>query len=294
MARYYSTPEGEDAYNAGKNLVRVEMDEIKARLSARLASLQRSMTDDSEREVLRQSGELILAYQYALQPGQTELKAQYDPDQPELIIKIDLDMSALENAQRYFDKYNRAKRALDDVPRLIEETEGELALVAQLDTDLNLAANWGEIDEVQQTLQAAGLWRGKPSAKIAGGNKSARLRFVLPDGMVIWVGRNSRQNEIVTFDKASPNDTWLHAHGVAGSHVVIKNEGRRIPDDVIEKAAALAAYYSASRGEGRVVVDVTERRHVRKIKGAAAGMVTYRNEVTRTVEPRSEQDLGLK
>ncbi|MDX2160683.1 MAG: NFACT RNA binding domain-containing protein [bacterium] len=294
LSRFYSAPGGEDAYNAGKNLVRVEVDEAKAKLGARLASLRRSMTDDSEREALRQSGELILAYQYALQPEQTELRAQYDPELPELVIKLDPTLTALENAQRYFDKYNRAKRALDDVPRLIAETETEIALVAQLETDLDLAANWGEIDEVQQALQGAGLWRGKPTAKISGASKSAPMRLVTNEGWVIWVGRNSRQNEIVTFDKASQNDTWLHARGVPGAHVVIKNEGRTIPEALLDKAAALAAYYSANRAEGRVIVDVTERRHVRKIRGAAAGMVTYRNEVTRTVEPQHEKALGLK
>ena len=122
------------------------------------------MTDDSEREQLRQSGELILAYQYTLQPGQTELRAQYDPDQPELVIALDPKLTPLENAQRYFDRYNRAKRALEDVPGLIEETRRELDYLAQLRTDLELATNWPEIDEVQQILQTKGYWRGKPRA----------------------------------------------------------------------------------------------------------------------------------
>ncbi len=294
MTRFYSAPVGEDAYNAGKNLIRETLHEAKAKTSARLASLRRSMTDDRERETLRQSGELILAYQFTLQPGQAELRAQYEPDQPELVIALDSSITPLENAQKYFDKYNRAKRALDDVPRLIEEGEGELALLDQLETDLDLAANWGEIDEVQQALQAAGLWRGKQGAKVSGAAKSAPMRFVTQDGFVIWVGRNSRQNEIVTFDKGSPYDTWLHARGVPGSHVIIKNEGRPIPEDVLSAAASLAAYYSASRSEGRVIIDITERRSVRKIKGAAAGMVTYRDEVTRSAVPQNEHDLGLK
>ena len=294
MTRYYSAPVGEDAYNAGKNLIRETVHDAKGKTSARLASLRSSMTDDRERETLRQSGELILAYQYTLQPGQTELRAQYDPDQPELVIAIDPKITPLENAQKYFDKYNRAKRALDDVPQLIADGEAELALLDQLETDLDLAANWGEIDEVQQALQSAGLWRGKTGTKVSGAAKSAPLRFVTQDGLVIWVGRNSRQNEIVTFDKGSPYDTWLHARGVPGSHVIVKNEGRPIPEHVLNAAASLAAYYSASRAEGRVVVDITERRNVRKIKGAAAGMVTYRDEVTRTAVPQSEHDLGLK
>ncbi len=288
LTLFYETPVGEDAYNAGKAPVREAIHEGMAKLEAKLASLQRSMTDDHERETLRQSGELILAYQYPLAKGQTELRAQYEEDKPELVIAIDPTMTQLENAQRYFDRYNRAKRALEDVPGLSKETEHDLAFLAQLETDLDLAANWPEIDEVQQALQVKGLWKGKQVGKMPGSGKSAPLRVVTPEGFIIWVGRNSRQNELVTFDKGSPVDTWLHARDVPGAHVIIKFDGRPIPESVIERAAGLAAYYSSRRGEAKVPVDITLRKHVRKIKGGAAGMVTYRNEETRLVEPKGE------
>jgi predicted ribosome quality control (RQC) complex YloA/Tae2 family protein len=292
MAQFYGAPVGPEAYNAGKEPIHAAIAEARARLKGKLASLEKSMTDDAERETLRQSGELILAYQYGLAPGQTELRAQYDLDAPELVIALDPTMTPLENAQRYFERYNKAKRALDDVPGLIADTRAELDYLAQLDTDLDLANNWPEIDEVQQILQAKGYWKGKPVQRIGGSSKSAPLRVVTKDGFVLWVGRNSRQNEIVTFDKGSPQDVWLHARDVPGAHVIIKMDGRALPDRVIEQAAALAAYYSARRGEARAVVDLTFRKYVKKIKGGATGMVTYRNEETRTVVPRSEADFA--
>ncbi|NDJ59900.1 MAG: fibronectin/fibrinogen-binding protein [Chloroflexi bacterium] len=291
LVAFYTAPVGEDAYNAGKEPVRAELIEAQKKIRARLESMRRSLKDDTELEALRQSGELILAYQYAVEPEQTELRAQYDMDAPERVIKLDPELTPVENAQRYFDKYNRAKRALEGVPQLIEENEAELQFLNQLETDLTLASNWPEIDEVQQTLQKKGYWRGKPRQKIAGGNQSAPLRHVTDDGYVIWIGRNSRQNEIVTFDKGGPQDLWLHARDVPGAHVIIKMDGRRIPEDVIERAAVLAAYFSANRGESSVIVDVTERRHVRKIKGGGPGMVTYRNEETRTVAPQPLADF---
>lgn len=292
LSLFYGGAVGEDTYNAAKEPLREALADVQVKLRNKLYSLEQSMTDDAERETLRQSGELILAYQYALAPGQTELRATYDVDQPELVIAIDPGMTPLENAQRYFERYNKAKRALDDVPALIEETRGEVDYLNQLGTDLELATNWPEIDEVQQTLQAKGYWRGKPRPRMTGAAKSAPLRVVSKEGMVIWVGRNSRQNEMVTFEKGSPVDWWLHARDVAGAHVIIKNDGRSIPDHVFEQAAAIAAYYSASRGEARVIVDVTQRKHVRKIKGGGPGMVTYRNEETRTVVPRSEREVA--
>lgn len=286
LASFYGAPAGPDAYNAAKAPVREALQEAEARLSARLASLRRSLTDDSEREQLRQSGELILAYQYSLTPGQTELRAQYDPDQPELTIKIDPEITPLENAQRYFERYNKAKRALDDVPRLVEENEQDLAYVRQLGVDLDLAASWPDIDEVQQALHAKGLLRGQ-ARRTPGGQRSAPLRVVTADGWVIWVGRNSRQNEQVTFEKGNANDLWLHARNVPGAHVIVKSDGRPVPERILDFAAGMAAYYSGLRQDTKVPVDVTQRMYVRKIKGAAAGMVTYRNEETRMAEPRS-------
>jgi predicted ribosome quality control (RQC) complex YloA/Tae2 family protein len=162
-----------------------------------------------------------------------------------------------------------------------------------LDTDLELATNWPEIDEVQQALQAKGHWRGNPAKRIGGSGKSAPLRVVTEDNFVIWAGRNSRQNEAVTFDKGRDQDLWLHARDVPGAHVIVKYDGRQIPDSIIEQAASLAAYYSANRGESRAPVDVTRCKYVKKIKGAGPGMVTYRNEATRLVAPRSEEEIEL-
>lgn len=289
LTAYYGAPVGEDAYRAAKIPVQEAIREAQAKLGARLASLERSMTDEHEREVLRQSGELILAYQYALQPGQTELKAQYDLDAPELVIKLDPKISPLENAQAYFGRYDKAKKALEDVPRLITENRNELEYMGQLATDLEFASSWPEIDEVRQILQSGGHWQGAAAKKIAGSGQSAPLKVVTKDGFVIWIGRNGRQNEQVTFGKGGGQDLWLHARSVPGSHVVIKFDGRNIPTSVINQAASIAAFYSAKRGDARVEVDVTRCLYVKKIKGAGQGMVTYKNEETLSVAPYDEK-----
>lgn len=289
LSAYYGSAVGEDAYNAAKAPIGKAIDDALGKLSGKLASLQRSMTDESDREELRKSGELILAYQYTLQKGQNELQAQYEPDAPAMVIVLDSNLTPMENAQRYFGQYEKAKRALEDVPGLIEGTRAEIAYLSQLKMDLELAASWPEIDEVQQVLQARGYWRGKRAGRMGGG-KSAPIKYVTHDGFTLWIGRNSRQNEIVTFDKGGSADLWLHARDVPGAHVVIKFDGRPIPETVIERAAEIAAFYSTNRGEANVIVDVTECKYVKKIKGSGPGMVTYRNETTRTVSPRGEAE----
>jgi predicted ribosome quality control (RQC) complex YloA/Tae2 family protein len=287
VERYYGPLVGEGAYHAAKKPIRTILQDAKARVAKKLESLRESIQDEAAIERLRQSGELLLAYQYSLASGAAVLRAQYDVEGPELEIKLDPSLTPLENAQRYFDKYEKAKRARRNVPRLINAAKREVAYLSQLETDLELASNWPEIGEVQDALQDNGYWRGKPT-KRPGGGKSGPLKVTTDDGYVIWVGRNSRQNDIVTFDRGSPADLWLHARDVPGAHVIIKNDGRDIPDDVIERAAALAAYYSKLRDEKRVQVDMTQRKHVRKIKGGKPGMVTYRNESSLMVVPAPE------
>ena len=105
-------------------------------------------------------------------------------------------------------------------------------------------------------------------------------------GFLILVGKNSAQNEQLTFGRAKGHDLWLHARGVPGSHVVIVTEGRAAPMDVVQQAAELAAYYSRARHEASVEVDYTLQRNVRRIPRAGPGMVHYRGEKTLRVTPR--------
>lgn len=287
LSAYYSAPVGIEAYDAAKLPLRGAIKEARARVDARLQSLRRSLKDTAELDALRQSGELILAYQYTLTPGQETLRAAYEVEGPELVIVLDPKLTPLENAQRCFDRYNRGKRALEDVPGLVRAAEAELATLAQLSTDLDLAASWPDIDDVQLEMAALGHWRGAVP-KRAGGGKSGPLRLVTDDGFVLWVGRNSRQNEMVTFGKATSSDLWLHARGVPGAHVLVRSDGRTIPEAVLSLAAGLAAYYSAARHEPSAPVDVTLRKHVRRIPGAGPGMVSYRNETTHMAVPAPE------
>ena len=283
---------GADAYKEAKKPVQAAIDETKAKLRAKIESLHRGLSDEGARRRLRQAGELILAYQYALAAGQAELRAQYDTDGPELVVALNPDQSPLENAQAYFRRYEKAKSAAEALPALIRETQLELDFADQLESDLEAAANWPEIDDVIQILHARGHWQGARLKRIGGGGRDGPMRLVSRDGYVIWVGRNSRQNEQVTFKIANAADIWLHARDAPGAHVVIRNDGRRISDMLIAQAAAVAAWYSKRRTDANVPVDYTRVKYVKAIKGAGPGMVTYRNESTLSVHPYDESILN--
>jgi predicted ribosome quality control (RQC) complex YloA/Tae2 family protein len=232
---------------------------------------------------------LILAYSSTIARGQTELQAQYDPDGPPLVIALDPKLPPVANAQAYFREYEKSKRAAADVPERLAAAARETAYLDQLATDLELATNWPEINEVREALSAAGFLKEPPPARPRGG-ASRPLRVVSEDGLVILVGRNSRQNEEVTFRRAAPDDLWLHARGVPGGHVVVKSGGRPVPERTLQHAARLAAGYSAARDEIDVPVDVIARKRVRRLKGSHArpGMVTYTAAETLRVKPERD------
>ncbi len=285
MAAYFGALVGEDAYAPAKRQVQMQIDEALARVRRKVEALERELASAEEIETLRKKGELLLAYGPALKRGQRVLRAQYDPDGPLMEIEIDPTLTAVENARRYFERYEKAKRAGADVPALLAKTQQEAAYLEQLATDLQLAESWPEIDAVRESLQESGHWRGAPMRGPRGGKPGIR-RIVTDDGFVILIGRNAAQNHALITECSAAGDLWLHARDLPGGHVIVKNDGRPIPDEVVRRAAELAAYYSARRESASVEVIVTERRYVRPVKGGKPGMVTYRKERTLSVTPR--------
>jgi predicted ribosome quality control (RQC) complex YloA/Tae2 family protein len=224
-------------------------------------------------------------------------------------ISLDPRFDAVGNANRFFHKYHKLRRALALVPGQIEQNATEQATVEQLLADLMLADTPAEVALVKAEVQSAGYMRGAKSTgslitaarKQSHKGKSGKPKKGKPvppgggvplhiqsrDGFTILVGKNSRQNEEVTFHQAAANDIWLHARGVPGAHVMIKAGGRDIPRSTLEQAASLAAYYSQARGSTSVPVDYTLQRYVRHMKGGGPGMVIYEREKTMYAEPEA-------
>lgn len=273
LEAFYGAVAGSRAYDAAKKPIRQQIEQAEDKLRGKLHSLKTQQRSEEELNYYRLCGELLLTYQQQIAKQQTEFTAHYDPDAEPLIIKLDPLLTPVENAQRYFERYEKAKRALRALPELIQQTERELRYLGQLATDLDLAESWSDIGEVQETLQDGGYWRGEKRRVLAGKTRSSPLKVVAGDGTIIWVGRNSRQNEEVTFKRGEPRDLWLHVRGAPGAHVIVKTAGRPPAEEVIMQAASLAAYYSQARHSTSVEVLVTERKHVLKIKGGKLGMV---------------------
>lgn len=287
LGRYYGLLLGADPYQTAKKPLEEAVDRARRRLARKRASLVRQAPAQEVLEEQRQKGELILAYSSQITPGQQEFRAQYTPEGPMLVIRLDPKLTPVVNAQRYFRAYEKSKRAVADVPKRLRATDLEISYLEQLATDLELATNWPEIDQVREALSAAKLLRGPPSTRPQGA-ASGPLRVVSDDGLIILVGRNSHHNEEITFRRAAPDDLWLHARGVPGGHVLIKSGGRPVPERSVHLAAQLAAGHSAARFETNVAVDIVVRKRVKRVGGnrGTPGMVTYRGEETIRVTPK--------
>jgi predicted ribosome quality control (RQC) complex YloA/Tae2 family protein len=229
-----------------------------------------------------------------VRPGQRELRAAYGPDEPEHVVALRPAALGRANAQEYFQRYEKAKSAARDLPARLAVIQADLDYLSQLYADLDLAESFPGIDEVRQALGATG-WLGAQHAPSPEGGRiafrrggkgvrSGPLRVVSPEGVVIWVGRNARQNDELTFKRARPDDLWLHVREGPGAHVVVACAGQAVAESVVQQAADLAVQHSPRRGEKGVAVVVTARRHVRRVPGGRPGLVTYRHERTLTAK----------
>ncbi|MFN8475209.1 MAG: NFACT RNA binding domain-containing protein [Anaerolineae bacterium] len=288
IAAYYSSQVGRDSYAAARRRVQVMINGALERAERQRAALEREVLPPDAVEQRRVWGEWLLAYASAVPPGARELTIPDTGDGP-LTIPLDPTLTPVENAQRMFRDYERSKRAAADIETRLESVDVNLATLQQLATDLALAENRPEIDAVHTQVAALVGERG-PTTR-GGARPAPPIEVTSPDGVTILVGRNSRQNEHVTFERAAGHDLWLHARAVPGAHVIVKTEGRLAPETTIEAAASLAAYYSASRGSTSVAVDVTDVRRVRRLKGGGPGLVTYSGERTLHVAPRSADEF---
>lgn len=281
----------EESYQAVKVPLRAQIVAALEKLERVRASLQRELISRAEIEDLKLKGDMILGYQHTLTPGQTKLHAHVTEDSA-LDIALDPNLSPVENANAYYEKYKRARDAQLRVPERLAVVENDILFAQQALNDLELAETRAEIDQIAEQASQANLIREAGARAAKNVAPSAPRQFVSPDGLQILVGRNARQNDALTFERAKPDDVWLHARGHAGSHVILLSNGANVSQATIEFAASLAAYFSQARSNGAVDVIYTARKNVQRVRGAGAhpGLVTVKQENVVRVKPAAHSE----
>lgn len=279
--------ETSDALRAARARVRGTVDRRRNEVLARTASLNRGMDTAGEADRLLEAGNMVLGFQYQIEAGAESLEI---PD-GDMTIALDPKLTTVENAERYFKRYRKARDAAKRIPLLLRTAQSDLDFVEELDAYVDMAESPADLARVEADLGlrfGSNAAQGKQKPTAAG----RPLTVDLDDGIRILVGKSARQNEEVTFKLAGRGDLWLHARGVPGSHVVLRGAKAGALDDPdpaaaapIRSAASLAAYYSKARTERAVDVIVTRVRDVHRVPGGAPGQVTVHGDRTVRVRP---------
>ena len=239
---------------------------------------EKQLKDTEKRDRYKIYGELIHTYGYQLTPEDTSLTCINYYDNKEVTITIDPTLTAAENANKYFSRYNKLKRTFEAVSQQIEETNELIQHLETILTALDIARQEEDLVLIKQELIDSGYMRSHGRNNRKGGRsmpKSSPLHYISSDGYDIYVGKNNYQNDQLTFKIATGNDWWFHAKQAPGSHVIIKCNNEEPPIKTFEEAASLAAFYSANKNADKVEIDYIQKKHVKKPNGGKPGFVVY-------------------
>ena len=215
-------------------------------------------------------------YGHQLKPGEKSLTCINYYNNEEVTIPIDSDFTPMENANRYFNRYNKLKRTYEALTVQLAETKEEIEHLDSVMNALEIVRQEQDLTLIKEELVQSGYMRRKSTGKKERNtSKTHPMHFISSDGYSIYVGKNNYQNDELTFKFATGGDWWFHAKQMAGSHVVIKCDGKEPPVRTFEEAASLAAYFSKGRGSDKVEIDYTLKKNVKKPNGSKPGFVVY-------------------
>ncbi len=247
-----------------------------SKLEKKRAKMLETLSTNERAEENRIYGELLTANLHSIEKGAESVQVinYYDPQQATVTIPLSPKLSPSRNAQNYYKKYRKAKGAQQYAQKELGTIENDLEVLESVLEDLDKCTTTTDLTEIKDFLTDNGFLR--PDAGVTKRKKRKEgqpYRFTAPDGTEILVGKNAVQNDRITLH-ARPEETWLHAQNVAGSHVVIRSLDTPA-DETLLFAAKLAAYYSKGRNHPAFPIDYTLRKYVKKKSGTPSGFVIY-------------------
>lgn len=237
-------------------------------------------------DVYRLYGELLTANLHQIKQGDAMAEVLNYYENQTVKIPLDPRFSPSQNAQRYFKKYSKAKTAVTEKNIQLQEANNDIAYLESVLSYIEKASSIEEIEELRQELIEGGYLRKRKNNFKPAKVKPAPYQYTTSDGFRVLVGRNNKENDILTFKTASGKDLWFHTKDIPGSHVILFTEGKSATETAIFETAALAAYHSKGRESENVPVDYTQVRHVKKPSGAKPGMVIFVDNKTVYVNPK--------
>ena len=257
------------------------------RTARKLANQQKDLEATFDREHLRRLGDIVTANLHVISRGQARLTAVdfYDPEMKEIDIPLNPAISPQQNAAKFYKDYQKAKTAEKVLTEQIAKGEAELSYLASVLDELSRVESERDMQDIRQELTEGGYLRETGQKKKMKLPASKPMVFRSSDGFEILVGRNNRQNDLLTCKMAQKQDIWLHTQKIHGSHVIIACAPETPPDRTVTEAMQLAVYFSQAREGQNVPVDYTRVKNVKKPAGAKPGMVIYDHYSTAVVTP---------
>lgn len=246
----------------------------------------KQLRDAEKREKYRIYGELIQTYGYSVPEGSSRMEAEnYYDDNKVIQIPLDPQLSPMENARKYFDKYGKLKRTAEALTELTMETKAQIDHLESIQNALDIAESAEDLVQIKQELADYGFIKKTSKGTKKERVKSKPFHYRSSAGYDIYVGKNNFQNDELTFKMATGNDWWFHAKGIPGSHVIVKANNEELPDIVFEEAGKLAGYYSKGRESDKIEIDYLQKKNVKKPNGAVPGFVVYYTNYSLTIHP---------
>ena len=275
---------------------------IITREQRKLGDFDRLLQESSWADQFRLWGQALLVDPGSVPAESSVVQLAHPSGADEVLqVPLDSDLTAVENAERYFSRARRAERAAQEVGQMADRSRRQIEMLQELLTLLIDAADGAEVKRLASLIPGTGF--GSDTGPRAAGSEQAGAastvrgvdlppgirRIMAPSGHEILYGRSSTDNDYLTTRIARPNDWWLHVRGDVSAHVVIRtnNQPERVPQATLMAAAVLAAAHSPSKHSSYVPVDYTLRKYVVKRRGSAPGSVQYRAEKTLHVHPTS-------
>lgn len=296
LENYYATKDIKDRIHQRSSDLRKSISIKLDRLYNKLNKQEKELIESENADIYKIKGELITSYIYMIEKGMESVEVAnfYDPEYKNIKISLNTNFTPSENAQKYFKKYNKLKTAKKEITSQMEITKEEIDYLENIMLSIENCENLAELMDIREELGKVGYLRSKNNSKKETKLTTKPHEFVSSNGFKILVGKNNKQNDHLTLKVASNEDIWMHTKNIPGSHVIIKTEGKEVPDETIFEGAMLAAFFSKSKMSSQVPVDYTKKKNVKKPNGAKPGMVIYDTNNTIYVTPTEELVVKLK
>lgn len=296
LENYYATKDIKDRIHQRSSDLRKSISIKLDRLYNKLNKQEKELIESENAQIYKIKGELITSYIYMIEKGMESVEVAnfYDPEYKNIKISLNTNFTPSENAQKYFKKYNKLKTAKKEITSQMEITKEEIDYLENIMLSIENCENLAELMDIREELGKVGYLRSKNNSKKETKLTTKPHEFVSSNGFKILVGKNNKQNDHLTLKVASNEDIWMHTKNIPGSHVIIKTEGKEVPDETIFEGAMLAAFFSKSKMSSQVPVDYTKKKNVKKPNGAKPGMVIYDTNNTIYVTPTEELVAKLK